>query len=266
MKRQATSRNDESRYRAEWTGFFATTTATAVASARTAKTTNAQPAPAVRSTPEAAASVISPSPLLDHGEGLHVGRRVPVRELADVQVERLVAVVGRHLVGLRRQPDGLGLRRARLLAELAEHAALQVHVEAVGDLHGLARLVLLVVPVDVDDVDRALDRAERALDAPLLVQPEHPAEAVRRDLLLLGVLDGDLLLEEVAARDRQPLEEVEERELVEPFPQRHGVRLLTAPPPGPRARPPGGRAASGPDAASPAGTSARRRPRRSRPG
>ena len=48
---QATSRKDASRKSAEWTGFLATTTATAVASARTAKTTKAQPAPPVRSTP-----------------------------------------------------------------------------------------------------------------------------------------------------------------------------------------------------------------------
>src|SRR5262249_12897051 len=84
-----------------------------------------------------------------------------------------------HLVGLCRQPDGLGHRRAGLLAELAEHAALQVHVEAVEHLDRLARPILLVVPVDVDDVDRAFDRAQRALDAALLVEPEHPAESVR---------------------------------------------------------------------------------------
>src|SRR5215468_10033762 len=116
MKRQATRRNEESRKSAECTGFFATTTATAVASASTANTTNAQPAPPVRRTPEGA-SVIGSSPLLDHGERLDVGGRPPVGQLADVQVQRLVAVVGRHLVGLRRQPDGLGLRRAGLLAE-----------------------------------------------------------------------------------------------------------------------------------------------------
>src|SRR5262244_761160 len=115
MKMQATSRNEERRNSAECTGFFATTTAIAVPSARTAKTTNAQPAPPVRRTPED--SVIVPSPLLDHGERLDVGGRPPVGELADVEVQRLVSVVGRHLVGLCRQPDGLGHRRACLLAE-----------------------------------------------------------------------------------------------------------------------------------------------------
>src|SRR5262249_45048737 len=148
-----------------------------------------------------------------------------------------------------------------------EHAALQVHVEAVEHLDRLGLLVLLVVPVDVDDVDRALDRAERTLDAALLVEPEHPAEPVRRDLLLLRVLDRHLLLEEVASGHPETLEEVQQRDLVEPFPQGHGVSfsLLTEPPPpGPRARPPGGRAAPGPGEGARAGTSARRSTRRSR--
>src|SRR5262245_7117137 len=242
MKRHATSRNDASRKRAEWTGFLATTTATAMASASTAKTMKAQPAPPVKRTPELTVSVIPGSSLLDDRERLDVRGGLPVGQLADVQVERVVAVVGRHLVGLRRQPDGLGLRRAGLLAELAEHAALQVHVEAVENLDGFARLVLLVVPVNIDDVDRALDRAQRALNAALLVQPEHPAKAVRRDLLLLRVLDRDLLLEEVPPGHRETLEEIEERQLVEPFLQRHGpLSPVTAPPPqGPHARPPGG--------------------------
>src|SRR5262249_44029624 len=106
-------------------------------------------------------------------------------------------------------------------AELAEHAALQVHVEAVQHLLRLAGLVLLVVPVDVDDVDRALDRAERALDAALLVQPEHAAEAVRRQLLLLRVLDRDLLLEEMAPGGGEPVKEAAQRARVEPLLQRH---------------------------------------------
>src|SRR5437773_4761464 len=165
MKRHATTRNDASRKSAEWTGFFATTTATAVPRVSTAKTTKAQPAPPVRRTPLAALSVTASTPL-DHGEGFHVGSRAPVRQLPDVEVQGVVAVVGGHLVGLRRQPDRLGHRRTGLLAQLAEHAALQVHVEPVEHLDGLA-LVLLVVPVDVDDVDRALDRAERALDTAL---------------------------------------------------------------------------------------------------
>src|SRR5262245_10583475 len=224
MKRQATRRNDESRKSAEWTGFFATTTATAVPRASTAKTTKAQPAPPVSRTLEETVSVIGrPSTLLDHGERLDVGGLAPVRQLAQVQVQRIVAVVGRHLVGLRRQPDGFGLRRAGLLAELAEHATLQVHVEPVEDLDRLAGLVLLVVPVDVDDVDRALDRAERALDTALLVQAEHSAEAVGGDLLLLGILDRHLLLEEVAAGHREPLEEIQEGQPVEPFLQGHGI-------------------------------------------
>src|ERR1700719_1588957 len=145
MKRHATSRKDDKRKSAAWTGFFATTTATAIASARTAKTTKAQPAPPVRSTPPETTPPVTraASSLFDDREGLHVRRLAPVGQLADVEIERVVAVVGRHLVGLRRQPDRLGHRRARLLAELAEHAALQVHVEAVEDLDRLGLLVLL---------------------------------------------------------------------------------------------------------------------------
>src|SRR6266498_5213116 len=105
MKRHATSRKDARRKSAEWTGFFATTTATAIASARTAKTTKAQPAPPVRRTPPVTLAASSP---LDHRERLDVGRLAPVSQFADVEVKGVVAVIGRHLVGLRRQPDGLG--------------------------------------------------------------------------------------------------------------------------------------------------------------
>src|SRR6266542_789676 len=170
MKRHATSRKDARRKSAEWTGFFATTTATAIASARTAKTTKAQPAPPVRRAPGGTLSVTcGASSPFDHREGFDIAGRVPVGELPDVQIQRLVAVVGGHLVRLRGQPDRLGHRRACLLAELAEHAALEVDVEAVEHLDRLPPFILLVVPVDVDDVDRALDRAERALDAALFV-------------------------------------------------------------------------------------------------
>src|SRR6266508_641369 len=266
MKRHATSRKDDRRKSAEWTGFFATTTATAIASTRTANTTKAQPAPPVRSTPpETTPSVtFAASSLFDDREGLDVRRLAPVGQLADVEIEGVVAVIRRHLVGLGRQPDGLGSRRARLLAELAEHAALQVHVEAVQHLDRLPLRVLLVVPVDVDDVDRAFDRAEGTLDTPLFVQTEHPAETVRGDLLLLRVLDRQLLLEEVASRDREALEEIEKRQLVQPFLQRHR-RLSFRMPSGTRpVPPPAGRAGSAPAAAWPAETSPRRSGRRSR--
>src|SRR5947208_6052465 len=216
MKMQATSRNEARSQSAECTGFLEKTTASAVPSASAAKMTNSQPTAPVSS----ALSVISA--LLHHGKRLHVGSLLPVRELSDVEVQRLVAVVSRHLVGLRRQPDRLGHRGARFLAELAEHAALQIDVEPVEHLHRLGGLVLLVVPVDVNDVDRALDRAERALDAPLLVETEHPAEAVGRDLLLLRVLDRHLLFEEMTPRHSETVEEVEERDLVEPFLESHG--------------------------------------------
>src|SRR6185369_16806560 len=119
MKMHATSKNDSSRKSAEWTGLRATMTAMADASARTEKITKSQPAVPVSSAPPVTRS----APLHD-GERLHVLGLAPVDELADVQVERLVAVVRRHLVGLRRQPDRLRHRRAGLLAELAEHAAL----------------------------------------------------------------------------------------------------------------------------------------------
>src|SRR5512143_4026904 len=55
---------------------------------------------------------------------LHV--RVPPRQLRLVEVEGLVPLVDAELVGLRGEPDRAGVRRARLLAEAAEHAALHV--------------------------------------------------------------------------------------------------------------------------------------------
>src|SRR5437867_354812 len=222
MNMQATTRKHDRRKSAEWIGFLATTTATAVPRASTAKTTKAHPAAPVRRAPGTVSAPVTSS-LLDDGERLDVLRRSPVGQFPDVEVERVVAVVRRHLVRLGSEPDGLWVRRARLLAELAEHAALQVHVEAVEHLDRLALGALLVVPVDVDDVDRALDRAEGALDAPLFVEPEHPAETVGRQLLLFRILDRDLLLEEVPSRDGEPVEKVEERQLVEPLLERHPV-------------------------------------------
>src|SRR5438067_1305588 len=251
MKMQATKRKEDSRKSAEWIGFRATTTAIAIPSASTAKITNSQPAAPVRSAPGTACAPVISS-LLDDRERLDVLRRSPVGQLADVQIERVVPVVRRHLVRLRGQPDRLGIGRAGLFAQLAEHAALQVDVETVQDLDRLALRVLLVVPVDVDDVDRALDRAERALDAALFVESEHPAEPVGRELLLLGILDRDLLLEEVTARDGESVEQVEQGQPVEPPLQGHPITPPRTPESPPAAR--GGRASG---AASPGGTSRR---------
>src|SRR5512143_1050857 len=277
---QATRRKDERRKSAEWIGFLATITATAMASASTANTTNAQPAEPVSRAPGTASAGVNaacseasirgarslpevtegrsratrergvsersdarPRPacraerrwrsqvasersatdsfLLDDREGLDVRRRSPVGQFPDVEVERVVPVVRRHLVRLGRQPDRLRVRRAGLFAQLAEHAALEVDVEAVEHLDRLSCGVLLVVPVDVDDVDRTLDRTERALDTSLLVESEHPPEPVRRQLLLFWVLDRHFLLEEVPASHAQPVEEVEERQLVQPLLESH---------------------------------------------
>src|SRR6266851_1118886 len=159
MKMQATSRKEARRKSAEWTGLRATTTATAIARARTAKIRKAAPAPPVSRTPPVTAapggrgrvSALASS-LLDDGKGLDVVGRSPIGQLADVQIQRVVPVVGSHLVGLGRQPDRLGHGRTGFFAKLAEHATLQVDVKTVQHLHRLGRLVLLVVPVDVDDV------------------------------------------------------------------------------------------------------------------
>src|SRR5215471_13467751 len=267
MKRLATSRNAPSRKSAERTGLRAITTATASPRAASAKMTKATPAPPVRRTPPVIAgppSTPRSSSLLHHREGLDVRSLLPVGELADVQVQGVVALVGSHLVGLRGQPDRLGHSRAGLFAQLAEHAALDIDVEPVENLDRLSGRVLLVVPVDVNDVDRALDGAQRALDAPLLVQPEHSAEAVRGNLLLLRILDGHLLAEEVTAGHGEAVEEIEQGQAVEPLLQRH--RSLLTRIPGRRAAPrPGDRAGPGPGADAPEGTSPRTALRRSRP-
>src|ERR1035437_3826729 len=153
-----------------------------------------------------------PFPPLDDGERLDV--LVPLHELPDIEVEGLVSLVRSELVGLRPEPDRLRIRRARLFAEAAEHAALEVHVEPVEDLLVLASLVLLVVPVDEDDVDRALDRAERALDAALLVESEHPAEPVARLAGRFRVLDRVGLPEEVPPGHPEADEDVEKEDVV----------------------------------------------------
>src|SRR5712692_2044063 len=244
MKMQATSRKEARRKSAEWTGFRATTTATAMARASTAKIRKAAPAPPVSRTPPVTASPggrgrvqARPSSLLDDGKWLDVLRRSPIGQLADVQIERLVAFIGSHLVGLGRQPDRLGYRRTGFLAKLAEHATFQIDVETVQHLHRLGRLVLLVVPVDIDDVDRALDRAERALDAALFVQPEHSPEAVRGNLLLFRILNRDLAPEEVTPCYGQAVEEIQQRQLVQPPFQGHRLTPIKRSPPlpaGPR--------------------------------
>src|ERR1700687_483550 len=141
---QATRRKEARRNSAEWTGFLATTTATAMARASSAKIRKATPAPPVSSTPPVTAaprgrSRARPSSLFDDGKWLDVLRRSPVGQLTDVQIERIVAVIGSHLVGLGRQPDRLGHRRTGLLAELAEHAPLQVDVETVQHLNRFGR-------------------------------------------------------------------------------------------------------------------------------
>src|ERR1051325_4855253 len=142
----------------------------------------------------------------------------PILELLHVEVE-VVAVVRGQLVGLRGQPDRLRLGGAGLFAERAEHAALDVDVVAVEDFQLLllaVDLAHLVVDVDVDDVDRTGHRAELAGDAAVEREAEHAAETVRGLEALFGVTDRHLRLEELAPRGSQPLEEIEEEELVAP--------------------------------------------------
>ena len=55
----------------------------------------------------------------------------------------------------------------------------------------------------------------RALDAALLVEPEHAAEAVGRLPALLGILDRHLLLEQVGEGDAQAREQVEQHHAIE---------------------------------------------------
>src|ERR1041385_2790851 len=143
---------------------------------------------------------------------------LPILELLHIEVE-IVAVVRRELVRLRRQPDRLRLRRAGLFAKRAEHAALDVDVVAVEDLHLLllaVDLTHLVVDVDVDDVDGARHRAELAGDAAVEGEAEHAAEAVGRLEALFRIADRHLRLPELAPGGPQPLEEIEEEELIAP--------------------------------------------------
>src|SRR5437867_13349301 len=99
MNMQATTRKHDRRKSAEWIGFLATTTATAVPRASTAKTTKAHPAAPVRRAPGTVSAPVTSS-LHDDGERLDVLRRSPVGQFPDVEVERVVAVVRRHLVRL----------------------------------------------------------------------------------------------------------------------------------------------------------------------
>src|SRR3954471_22704981 len=143
------------------------------------------------------------------------GPGLPLLKLVHIDVEVLPPVIRGELVGLGGEPDRFGLRRAPLFAEAAEHAPLDVDVEAIQQLLFLLRLrVHLLVPVDIDDVDRAVTGADGAFDAPVLVQPEHAAEAVRGLPALLRILHRDLLLEHVLEGDSEPREEVQKHDLV----------------------------------------------------
>src|SRR6185295_2800767 len=144
------------------------------------------------------------------------GPASPPFELFFVGVEILPTIVGRELIRLGGQPDRFRLGRAPRLAQAAEHAALEVDVETVELLFFLPRrLVQFLVPIDVDDVDRAIDRAEVALDAAFLVEPEHAAEPVRRRQALLRILHRLFLPKESAAGDAEPREQVEQQKPVE---------------------------------------------------
>src|SRR5215472_5974087 len=97
MKMHSTTTNKPTRKSAESTGLRATTTTTASPRAASAKMTKATPAPPVRRTPPVIAgppSTPRSSSLLHHREGLDVRSLLPVGELADVQVQGVVALVG----------------------------------------------------------------------------------------------------------------------------------------------------------------------------
>src|SRR5262249_1842509 len=114
------------------------------------------------------------------------------------------------------------LRRTRLFAQRAEHAALDVDVVAVEDLellHLAVDFALLVMDVDIDDVDRTRDRAELAGDAAVVGEAEHPSKAIRRIEPLLRITDRHpppVELQELAQRRLQPLEDIEQEKAIAP--------------------------------------------------
>jgi hypothetical protein len=68
------------------------------------------------------------------------------------------------------------------------------------------------MPIDVDDVDGTIDGTQRALDAPVLVQAEHPPETVRRFHSHLRILDRHLLLPNMPKGDPQTREQVQQHD------------------------------------------------------
>src|SRR5437868_7521036 len=123
--------------------------------------------------------------------------------LGEVQVAALLAVV---FEGLRLDDR---IDRAALLAEAAEDALGEIDVVA----RRAARAVVADVALDRDRQRRADRLAQLAGDAALLAvlvaaQRVQAAKARRERRLLLGVLDGHLLREEVAPGEAHALEEL----------------------------------------------------------
>src|SRR5215210_2170156 len=96
--------------------------------------------------------------------------------------------------------------RAYLDAERAVHAARVVDHEPYGEGLGLARTVGVALGLlDGDAMVWADPHALQARDAAVHVDREHPAAPLREFALVLGVLAGDLLPEEVLQGDAHPL-------------------------------------------------------------
>src|SRR5206468_1090663 len=101
----------------------------------------------------------------------------------------------------------------------AEHATLDVDIVAIEDLHLLLLAVdftHLVVDIDVDDVDRARDRAELAGDAAVVREAEHPAKAIGRFETLFRIANRHLRLEQLFERRLQTFEKVEKQKAIGP--------------------------------------------------
>src|SRR5262249_19047958 len=92
-----------------------------------------------------------------------------------------------------------------------------IAVEHLQLLHLSVDFALLVVDVDVDDVDRAGDRAQLAGDAAIEGEAEHAAKTIRWIEPLFRIADGDLRPEELAQSGLQPLQHVEDQKPLAPI-------------------------------------------------
>src|SRR5262249_36148571 len=128
-------------------------------------------------------------------------------------VLRVDQIVARVLRDLELVAERDRVERARKLAVAAEDAAAHVDlVDACVALSGRDAVVdRVLVRHDTDAVRRTRGRAERAPDALLEAvfmtpEPVAAAEARVERPLVLGILLGDRLLEDLPERDREPFE------------------------------------------------------------